>query len=526
MALMNDPSSLAIHLKDAIRSLNYRRVNELIQNPAFPALSAKELDEALETATPILQDHEILQSILQHPSAAELSPKTVGYLMIAAIREGSPELMNSFLEHPHFRDISPRQAEQIGLDALEFQGKDLILHLSRFSTFRLIFEKHFAEVVRCAIRTKNLSWMHELYQQERFAEIASQLFPDLIRWAFKRRDKRLLHVAIQPLHFDAQAETVLRQALFDNALTDTLGNRHEIEYRLIQLLLKHRDYLSLSSLMLQWFLEKALFLKNMPLFRHLLHHPSYPSLTSEGVAQLLVQVLSSSEEELTDKLRHHSQFKLITGAHLGGILEEAVRMKHQSMIKAILHHPNFAQIPEDSFKRMAILHMQTGDRGLQHSLLEEPHLHAKYGQMIYEAIRRNESPLIEQLINDPILKSELLAQFVRYAETDELFVSHYVIRDILRQFFLTQDAALIAPLLTLSLFRDRVKELVDQSIQFDDENLIENALLSDLLRDLFLEGLKAASKKDRQRLYHLFTSNPDFQKKPARLIQEIQRWNV
>lgn len=523
---MNDSLSLAFYLKDAIRSQNYRRVNELIQNQAFSTLPAYALDDALETATPILQDHELLQTFLQHPSVNELSPQTVGLLMIAAIREGSPDLINSFLEHPRFRDIAPRQAEQIGLEALEFQGKDLFLNLSLFSVFRLVFEKHFVEVVRCAIRTKNVSWMNELYQQGRFAEIASQIFPDLIRWAFKRRDKRLLNAAIHPLHFDAEMENILTQTLFDNALTDTLGNRHEIEYRLIQLLLKHRDYPLLSPLILQWLLEKAFFLKNMPLFRHLLHHPSYASLGSEGVANLLTKVLSSSEEQLAEKLRHHPQFKFITGAHLGLVLEEAVRLNRQSIIKEILHHPNFTQIPEDSFKRMAILHMQTGDRNLQQSFLKEPHLHTKYGQMIYEAIRRNESSVIEQFIKDPILKHEFLTQFVLYAETDKLFVSHYVIRDILRQCFLTQEIDLIMSLLTHPLFHERIKELFNQAIQFDDEALIEKALLNDILREPFLEKLQAAPKKDRQRLHHLFISNPMFQEKPTRLIEEVRTWNA
>ena len=145
--------------------------------------------------------------------------------------------------------------------------------------------------------------------------------------------------------------------------------------------------------------------------------------------------------------------------------------------------------------------------------------------MIYETIRRNEIGLIDELLRDPLIKDQTLDELVRYTMTDSLFVSQYVIRDVLREVFVTRDHALVKRIFGLPLFQQRIVELMEQSIAFDDIVLIESMLLDKLLRPQFLAVMQLASPEDRQRIAELFLANPEFSKKTPEVVEAVLCWS-
>lgn len=521
---MDFSNILANRLKEAIRSLNRRLLVVLLQDPNYTSLSSKNLDDALETLSPVLQDEDMLSSFILHPAFEGLAPKTLANLMILAIRLDHRDYIDAILYHPHFEKLTVEEAELVILEALDFQGKEFIERFTLFSSFEEAFNKHLDAAIRCAIRTDNREWMEELFRHSHYREIAQQIFPDLIRWLLKRRDKKLFNLALRSISLNPMTETLLNQELFNTALNDESTKRKEFEQYVATQLMRHRDYLKLSENMLGWMLEKMLMTKETVGIEQLFNHPKYPALSLDSLLTLLIRSLSLAESSWTLKLLRHPQFLSLSGANLGPLLEEAGQAHREEVVQAILQHPNFEQIPEDSFKRLAILEAHSDLSAIKEKAFRNPAFKRKFGQMIYETIRRNESDLIDHFFRDPLLKEEAINQFINYAKTDSFFVSHYIIRDVLREAFLTGDYELIHRLATYPLFKERIRELLVQAIQYDDEELIENVILNDLLRAEFHQTLQTASKQDKERLYRLFISNPSLRYKSPILIQEVESW--
>jgi hypothetical protein len=342
----------------------------------------------------------------------------------------------------------------------------------------------------------------------------------MIRWALRHRDKKILSLFLGLVHFDQEMEKVLRRILEEEAAEE---GEEAIDSSLLHQMIRHPDYSTLSPLILSWMLGQALIEKAPPLINHLFHHPAYPLIAKEELTKFILSAMSLPEEVILKHLIHHPQFPAISGEDLGLILEEAARTDHVKMIQSLLQHPHFELVTEDSFKRMAQAQIHTDDSNIE-LYLKEPLFRKKYGQIIYEAIRRNESYLIDQFLRHPHLKKLVIEELIHYTTTDPLFVSRYIIRDVIRVIFLTNEDQLIQEVSRHPLFQERIEELLTQAIQFDDEELIEKILLSPILKDLFKKAWASASGEDKSRLYNLFISNPSFKTKPPPLIQEVQSW--
>lgn len=512
-------TNLATHLKDAILSQNRHLLLDLFEHPDYLSLTSEEMNTILETTSPLLQDSHLLQNIFLHPSIRGISPATVCNLTILTIRHGDPSLIDFCLYHPNFPKTGPL-VEKIAKEALEYQGMKLIQKLSLFPAFELFFNNNFQPLAECAIRTNQREWIEELLQQEPSQAEANRIFPKMIRWAFHHKDKKIIALSLRLVHFDKEMEKTLMQALAEETAEE---EEKEIDSYLLHLLIRHQDYMSLSPLILGWMLEQALREKTPPLINHLFQHPAYFLLSKEELAKLILSAMSIPEEAILKHLVHHPQFHAIFGADLGLILEEAARINHVKMIQSLLQHPHFELVTEDSFKRMAQAQIQTGDSNIQ-LFLKEPQFKKKYDQIIYEAIRRNESYLIDQFLRHPDLKKLVLQELIHYTTTDPLFVNKYIIRDVIREIFLTNEDQLIQEVASHPLFHKRIGELLTQAIQFDDEELIEKTLLNPILKDLFKNAWALASQEDKNRLYNLFISNPSFITKPPQLVQEIRSW--
>ncbi|WP_068469742.1 hypothetical protein [Candidatus Protochlamydia phocaeensis] len=523
---MNEANSLIASLKEAIHAQNRRELEELLQSPDYSSLPAQGLDEILYEISPVLYETNLLHQFLRHSSFDRISSRTLGNLTLIALVLNDLNAIQPLFYHAQFENISAVQADLIVKEALATQGRDLIAQLLHIPLFKQKLDQQLEGQIKCAIRTHDREWLEDLFKYPHFTEIAPRVFPELIKWAFRRRDKKFIHLSIRSIRFTPQLEEVLLQSLFESFLDDRARRKEDIERYVVEQIYKHPDYINLSPTMLAWLLEKAVSLSLPKLFQQLVHHPHYHQLSTDSLTTALAQTFPIHSTPMLKILIHHPVFGHLSGPQVGLILEEAVAADDWETAQLLLHHPHFDQIPDDFFKRIALSKIRTHDQTLRLLLANEPAFKGKFGHVIYESIRRNESDLLDQLLLDPFLKEEVIHQLINYAKTDQIFVSTYIIRDVLREVFLTRDPYLTKKIIAQPLFHARIEELMQQAIDYDDEELIESLILNPFLNKPFKAFMDLASPEDKKRLYDLFTTQATFNQKPAELIQEIHSWQI
>jgi hypothetical protein len=181
------------------------------------------------------------------------------------------------------------------------------------------------------------------------------------------------------------------------------------------------------------------------------------------------------------------------------MMEKGAQKACAQVIELAIRHQHFRAVPEDSFKKLVLIGLQHPALPLE-KFLQFQEFKKKASKLLYEAIRRNETLFISQVLKNSFFKQFVIDELIHYAETDPLFVSQYIIRDVIREIFLADDDALIKQIIENHFFEQRVKELLKQSIQFDDDDLITTIVLNQRLIPLFGQAWKEASEGDKNRL--------------------------
>lgn len=513
---MTLPEEISAAIKRTIRAQNKKRLEELFQDPLYKGMPAPHLSHILEEFSVFFQESDLLTPFLLHPHFEELTPEAIGQFLLAAIRLNNQIVMSSLIYHPQFACVSENLTHQIIQAALEFQNRELMILLKRYlPKFPETYQGHLKEMVACAIRTQDKEWLRHIFSYKHYPAISEQVFADILRWILRIHDRKLIELAIRHQHFNEHVEIILQQQL----LEAPLDKRQAIEASILELLVNHPDYAGFSPSMLSWLAEKALDLQANALFNRLATHAQFQQIPANGLGNLFIHALPRKDLDLLDPLVTHFRFKDIPGELLGVILEQSIQsILHPQIHLLFTHHPHFEQIPADSFKRIVLLALQSSK-----DLLQDASLKLKYEQMIYEAIRRNETTLIDRFLREPILKLEVPKQLAQYA-TNPSFVNEYFIKDVLRQMVMTMDKPLINQLLATPLFDKKMTELMSQAIEFDEEELIEAFILEESLATHFINILKMHSPDERERLFKIFTSDPQFSQKPQKLREEVLSW--
>lgn len=521
---MNPNETLVSSLQRAVRAQDTKWTNQLIKDPEFQKLSGSSLDAILTPYSAFFQEIEIFRPFAAHPNLSKISPESAAEFITAAIRLNAPETIVKLFYLPQFKEIPQNAVHKIVQAILEFQTSELVNLFMKFALFKEEFNHNIVGMVESAIRNEDRIWMEQLFKNPHFRELPLAVNTALMRWVFRHRDRKLIGLTIQAQNFNEKIETTLRQELINTFLEKSTTQKAAIETYVIEQLLKHKDYPQFSPSMIVWMIGKAIALNLPEQLKQLQLHPQYANISGDALSEPMIIALTSFDKTILKSLLNHPHFNKMTGEPLGLLLEEAGRYNNKGLLSILIHHPYFSKVPSDSFKRLATMKIETPDAEIRQWVLTEPRFHEKYGEMIYDAIRRNEVGLIDKLLTDSILKNEVVRQLVNYSTTDGYFVSPYVIRDILREIFMTQDPPLIASIANNTLFDTRIEELMKQSINFDDEQLIEKMILDPLLRPKFQKIIREAPEKDRNRIYQIFTSQPNFSKKPPVLVEEVHSW--
>jgi hypothetical protein len=413
-----------------------------------------------------------------HPNFKNVSPNTVGQAMLAAIRLGQTKAIDLLIKHPNFKQLSLLMVHQIIKATLAYQDYDFVTRLMRFPDFKEALQKHLEEMIYCALRTSNREWLENLFKHEDYFQIESRVFPDIMRWALRRRDKKIIRLVLRRHSFNEKTEAILINEIFNAFLIPETKRKLEIEAYVVQQLVKNPDYKNFSPLMIAWLTEKAILLGDDFLFFRLRSHPNFAEIPSNVLADLLTSATSLRRYEMQKALAAHPHFKGISGDKLGLILEAGIRYDDPAMAEMVMHHPSFQEIPDDAFERIAVLELHHPDNRLKERFLVEPAFQPKYARIIFEVIRRNDSELIAQFLRESLLKKLFIDQLIKYASAEEKYVSGYIIRDVLREAFLTDDRPMIAQLVEMPLFVPRIVELMHEATQYDDDELIVHMLLN------------------------------------------------
>lgn len=523
---MEPNSNLISSLQRAVRAQDAKWLHQLIQDKSFSSLSGADLDKILTPYSVFFQEKDLIDPFASHPNFKEISPTSVGELFMASLRLDHGVATGKLIQLPQFAKIPTTMIRQMVQTTLQYQGRSLFNFLKENPLYAQEFDKNMEGMMECAIRTQNKEWLEELYRHPHYKQISDALFVALMRWVFRRRDRKLIGLAIRHQTFTEKRETILKQELFDSFLQKESEKREAIELFVVEQLLKHKEYLNFSPTMICWMVGKAITLKHKEIVDLLISHPHYTNIPSDALSEPLILALPDPDARYREILTTHPNFSKMSGAALGIVLEEAGRFNRKELLLKLIHHPQFEKVPEDSFKRLATLKIDSPDPEMRTWVLTEPAFRKKYGEMIYEAIRRNETGLIDQLFRDSILKEEVFQQLINYSTTESYYVSEYVIRDVIREGFMTGDDTLISAIAKNPLFKQRIRELMEQSIHYDDDELIEQMLLNKTLNPTFKEVLHTATQEDRNRLYRIFTSNPSFSKKSPLIVNEVRSWNI
>lgn len=515
---MNETDPFLQSLKEAIQTQNRRDIDSLTRDPLFLKLSGKDLSEALVMSGPIMQDSELLPRFIIHPNFKSVSGEAFTKTMLLAIPLPYGNELVAMLNHPQLKTLSPHDAEEIVQAIFQFQDRRIISDLRLTPIFASLFNKHIAEMVFCAIRTQNVFWLDEILNDRNYKPFSEKAFPDLIRWALKRKEKNIITLAIRKHHFDLNSETILRQEL-----VDTFNNEmDEVAEAVVDELIKHPDVPNFSHVLISWMLLMSIVYIDQELFDKLSKHKSYPDIPSNRIAELIVFAMSA-EGNMVETLTKHPNFPQLSGAELGLALE-AIDKDNKTIFPLLIKHPNFEQIPEDHFRRMQAMNVYITTEEFRNYFLNEPLFKKKYGEMLYETIRRNDCEFIANLLKDKIIQKMILQQLQNYATTDSYFVSEYTIRDVMREIFLTFDPVLANELVNNPVFEKRLSDLATQSIQFDDEDLIESLILNSKSQKVFHEVMMNSSQIDKERIFKIFEGNPQFEKKPEVVKTEVRSW--
>lgn len=512
-------------IQRAIRAQDWKRLAELTHAPDFQQLAPKDLDAILEAYSPFFQDSSSLSSFAFHPTIEKASSISLGQLLIAAIRLNNTEAIERLLTLPSINQMPPDIISKVIHAALQCQSRPDIERLNAIIPFKMECERQIRGMVDCAIRTHDREWMELLFKHPQFLQISDDVFLELIRWSFGRRDKKLIGLTIKYQEFSEKKEAILLQELFNVFLERGSERKEAIELYVADQLLKHPDYSRFSPRTVGWLLGRAIAYRKTDLFEHILQHKQYPKIPADTLSEYIILAIQVDDGRALNVLEEHPNFSHMTGGSVGVVLEEAGHYHHQELLERLIHHPHFRQVPEDSMKRL-VSSKTDKDVSIREWVLSESLFRQKYDEMIYEAIRRNDSGLIDQMLLDPILKHEVIYQLIKYSTSDPFFVSEYTVRDMIREVFMTGDHKLISLLMQKTLFDTRIMELIRQSIYFDDEELIEQMILNPLLRERFHQVMKSASERDRKRLFSIFTAYPHFKQKPRELIDEVYSWKT
>lgn len=494
---MNGTNGFGQILKEAIKTQNRRDIDRLTRDAAFLQLTAEELNAALLECGPLMQDPELLPRFIIHPNFKNISTAAFAKTMMLAIPLPYGNEIQALLNHPQLEKITPHVAEEMVQAFCQFQDRRIISDLSYTALFKPLFDRHLPEMALCAIRTQNVNWLREILNNPKYKGFSEKAFPYLIRWALNKRDQNITTLAIRTLHFIPETEKLLSQEL-----VDTFNNEvDELAEAVVDELVSHPDFLSLTHTLVSWMLMMAIIYIDQELFQMLITHKSYPDIPTSRLAELMVFAMSS-EKNMLDQLTLHPHFAHFSGAELG-LLLETTQSENKEFVFVLLKHPHFEQIPEDHFHRMQIMHDKTTTQDFRNTFLNDPLFKKKYGEMLYEAIRRDECEFLAGLLKDKTIKKMILAQLQNYALTDSFFVSEYTIRDMMREVFLTRDQPLVMEMISNPLFEKRIPALSAQAIQFDDEELIESLIDNPRSQMIFHEVIEAAPQEDRERINRL-----------------------
>lgn len=522
---MTPLETLITSLKSGIRFEGRHWLDHLLDDPLFQEVPADKLEWILEEAI-YFQDQELLQRFVLHPNFAAISEKGLGRALLAAIRLVDQVSISEMREHRHLNRLSPETIEQVSLAALDSLERYEVERLMRLPVFKDAFKRHFEDMVQCAIRNRDVDWIKDLIEETGYAQVDASTFQPLLRWALRNRERDLIAAAIAHHHFDAKTEAVVRQEFADAFIEEESKVKQSLEAYLGEQLLQHPEYTQLSPLLVAWMIEKAIDRSERPLVDKLILHPHYPAMTGAALAPLLLGALEKKDAGLVKILTEHPHFSLIPGGELGLVLEQAVFTGAERTVELLINHPHFVDIPEDSFKHIVAMEIENVHQELKRKCYRNPIFKKRIGEMIYETIRRNEIGLIDALLRDPLIKEQVVDELVQYATTDSLFVSKYVIRDVIREVFVTKDHGLVKRVLELPLFQQRVDELMEQSIAFDDAELIESLLIDKRLRPLFQTVMQRTRPEDRQRIAQLLIDNAQIAKADLEVMEIVRSWKA
>jgi hypothetical protein len=518
---MGDESTeLGKALKEAIKALNRRDIDRLSQDPAFANLSAEELSSALLMAGPLMQDTELLPRFIIQPQFKNISPEALAKTLMLVMPLPYGNEIQALLNHPQLEQISPSDAEEIVQAIFQFQDRRIVSDLNFTELFKPLFEKHLPEMVSCAIRTQNVYWLNEILSHPNYSNDSRTAFNELIRWALNRKDKDIITLAIRTVRFNPETEKVLRQELVD-AFSNEMD---ELAEAVVDELTGHPDFANLTETLMSWILFMSILYIDQELFNKLIAHKNYQEIPTNRLAELIVLAMSA-EKKMVEQLITHPHFIHFSGAELG-LLLESMNKENKDIFPLLIKHPSFEQIPEDHFHRMQAMNIKTTTQEFRNEFLKEPLFKKKYGEMLYEAIRRNECEFLSLLLRDNIIKKMVIAQLQNYVSTESYFVSEYTVKDVMREIFLTKDAPLINEVISNPLFEKRIPDLASQSIQFDDEELIESLISHPSSQKMFHDVMQKSSPLDRERIYNIFISNPKFNSKPSELVREVHSWKT
>lgn len=498
------PSELVEAFKRAIRAQDGARVKELADDPVFANLSADDLNTILEDYSAYIQSKEVLDVFIAHPQLLQLSPLAIAEMLLAAIRLNHSKAIDSLLHHSKLILIPKRLIHPIIDEALEFGDRHLINLLWHRAPFDEALNLHLQGMIFCALRTHDREWLEQLFSHARYPEASYVLFREIFHWALQRKDKALIQLVIQHQKFNEEIEKSLLQEIFNTFLSREEQVKQMMDDFVLEQLMQHQDYVHFSHLLLTWMLEKTLEEHNFERFDQLKKHPQFNSLTAIELAELLLHVLPLKHQKIQEILVHHPAYEQISGDSLGLLLEQAVILNDRSAVEFISHHPHFDKIPDDAFKRVATLELESFQSPLRDDFLQNSAFNPKHRRMIDEAIRHNDSEVVNLFLNEPMLKHIVLEELIRYTTMDPYYVNPIIIRDILRQTIMTADHRLVAKLAQDALFDQHIHDLMLQSIQFDDDLLIEKIMLDPNLKTLFKQILKKTPVEGRQHLYKLF----------------------
>ncbi len=507
-------------LKEAIQTQNRRDIDGLTRDPTFAKLSGQDLSEALMMSGPLMQDSELLPRFIIHPNFKDVTTEAFAKTMLLAISLPYGNELVALLNHSQLEKLSPRDIEEIIQAIFQFQDRRVVSDLRQTAKFRNLFDRHMGDMIFCAIRTQNVFWLDEILSDYRYKPFSAKAFPDLIRWALKRKEEAIIILAIRNHHFEPTSESFLRQELID-----TFNNEMDpLAEKVVDELVNHPDLPNFSHLLLSWMLMMSIVYIDQELFDSFTKHKSYPEIPPNRLAELIVFAMSA-EKSMVDKLANHPNFAKLNGAELG-LLLETIKSDSKEIFPLLIKHPMFPQIPEDHFRRMQAMNATTTTEVFRNEFLKEPLFRKKYGEMLYETIRRNDCEFIAELLKDKVIQKMIVEQLQNYATTDSYFVSEYTIRDVLREIFLTRDQSLAKDLVENPLFEKRLPDLSAQSIQFDDEDLVESLILNPKSLKVFHDVIMHAQQIDRERIYNIFVNNPSFEKKSDVVKAEVRSWKA